>query len=160
MNNKNVYYSCGTWLSYQISQRYYGDHYVWCTPYFDPASRLNHPNSVPPTSNPREIYWNLLKEVQAGDLHSAKIAQNRAGIQRGAGVKLRAGLILASEHKDIIEITAAALPSDFSPLLYVIPGAPVAAFLQPVALQLRASPLSEEYILERLPTDLFDAIEL
>lgn len=161
MNNKSVCYSCCTWLSYEICQRYYrGNHYVWCTPYFDPSSRLSPHNSVPPTSNPREIYWNLLKEVQAGDLHSAKIAQNRSGIQRGADVQLKAGIIGIAEHRDILEIAAAAQPRDFSPLLFVIPVSPVAGLLQPVAVKYRASLLSEEYIIESLPRHRFDAIEL
>lgn len=42
MNGKRIYYSCCTWLCYEICQRFYGAlHYVWCTPYFDPPSRLN-----------------------------------------------------------------------------------------------------------------------
>lgn len=161
MNNKSIYYSCCTWLAYEICQRYYNkEHYVWCTPYFDPSSRLNSQNQVPPTSNPREIYWSLKKEVDAGDLHSAKIAQNRTGIQRGADVQLHAGVIDRYRHTDILEIAAAAQPPDFRPILFVIPGAPITHLIKPVALKKLASLLSEEYIIEKLPRVLFDAIEL
>jgi hypothetical protein len=161
MNNKNLYYSCCTWLAYQICQRYYGGHhYVWCTPFYDPTSRLSPSNSVPPTSNPREIYWNLKKEIEAADLHSAKISQNRSGLQRGADVKLAAGIINASQHKEILEIAAAAQPIDFKPLLFVIPGPPIQPLLKSVPVKDRASLLSEEYIIESLPRDLFDAVEL
>lgn len=39
MNSKRIYYSCSTWLSYEICQRYYGQvHYAWCAPYFDACS--------------------------------------------------------------------------------------------------------------------------
>jgi hypothetical protein len=140
---------------------YYGGcHYVWCTPYFNPASRMNLSNSVPPTSSPREIYWNLLKEVEARDLHSAKISQNRAGIQRGADIKLQAGVIERAQHTEILEIAAAAQTQDFRPLLLVIPALPITDLLHAVAVKDRASLLSEEYIIESLPRQLFDAIEL
>jgi hypothetical protein len=161
VNNKSVFYSCCTWLAYEICQAYYGEsHYVWCTPYFDPASRINPHNSVPPTSNPKEIYWSLRKEVDAGDLHSAKISQNRSGIQRGADVKLKAGAIDQSKHTEILEIAAAAQTRDFRPMLFVIPGVPITGLLRQVAVKDRASILSEEYIVESLPRQLFDAIEL
>jgi hypothetical protein len=53
MNHKRIYYSCCTSLAYFICERYYGQHhYVWCTPYFDPSSRMSQNNCVPPTSNP------------------------------------------------------------------------------------------------------------
>jgi hypothetical protein len=121
---------------------------------------MNLNNSVPPTSSPKEIYWNLRKEVEAGDLHSAKISQNRSGILRGADVKLKAGLIDRFKHTEILEITAAAQTRDFRPILFVIPAIPITALLQPVAVKDRASLLSEEYIIESLPRQLFDAIEL
>ncbi len=161
MNTKRIFYSCSTWLSYEICQRYYGqNHYVWCTPYFDPSSRLNPYNSVPPTSNPREIYWNLHKEVSAGDLHSAKIAQNRSGIQHGADVKLQSNVIDRDQHREILEIATAAAPRDFRPILFVIPATSVGALVRAVGIKDRASLLSEEFIIESLPRDLFDAVEL
>jgi len=121
---------------------------------------MNLSNSVPPTSSPREIYWNLLKEVEARDLHSAKISQNRAGIQRGADIKLQAGVIERAQHTEILEIAAAAQTQDFRPLLLVIPALPITDLLHAVAVKDRASLLSEEYIIESLPRQLFDAIEL
>lgn len=161
VNTKSIFYSCCTWLSFQINQSYYGKlHYIWCAPYFDPQSRLNPYNSVPPTSSPREIYWNLHKEVQAGDRHSAKIIQNRAGLQRGADIKLRIGAITSDQHREILEIVAAAEPRDFRPILYVIPGSPVAGMLRSVAVQDKAHVMSEEFIIETLPRHLFDAVEL
>lgn len=99
MNNKSVFYSCCTRLSYNVCQQYYGArHYVWCSPHFDAFSPFSPYNSIPPSSNPRDIYWNLKREVDAVDLHCAKIRQTRFGIQKGAGLKLNAGIINESEY--------------------------------------------------------------
>ena len=161
MNSKNILYSCCTWLSYQIGQIYYGGfHYVWCAPYFDSKSRLNPDNAVPPTSNPKDIYWNLKREVEAGDKHSAKILQNRTGIQRGADVNLKLGNITSLKHQEILDIVAAAELVDFKPLLYIIPLEPVKPIIQMAAIKDRAHALSEEYIIERLPRDMFNAIDI
>jgi hypothetical protein len=161
MNNKRIYYSCCTWLCYEIGQRFYGErHYVWCTPYFDPPSRMNKPNSVPPTSNPRDIYWALKKEIDAGDLHSTKIAQNRSGILNGARAQLTAGVIGMAEYKEIDALATMAHLHEFRPLMLVIPGTAVTGLLRKVDITKRASLMSEEYIIERLPRRLFDAIEL
>lgn len=121
---------------------------------------MNSSNSVPPTSSPKQIYRNLREEVDAGDWHSAKISQNRSGIQRGADVKLKAGIIDLAQHREILEIAVAAQARDFRPILFVIPAAPILSLLNPVAVNKRASLLSEEYIVESLPRHLFDAVEL
>jgi hypothetical protein len=155
-------YSTATWLGFSINQRYYGGvHYVWCTPHFDPRSPfLGIASAVPPTSSPRAIYESLFAEVEAGDRHSAKIAQNRLGIQRGADVQFRSGTITEGARDEIIAIVEAAEVRDFRPLLLVIPFPLVAAAVKQVPIKDRAHPLSEEYILERLPRDTFDVLEV
>ncbi|MQA21056.1 hypothetical protein [Rugamonas rivuli] len=161
MNNKDIYYSCVTLIAYEISQWFYNEiHYVWCTPYFDPPSRLNPYNSVPPSSNPRALYWSLMKDVEALDLHSSRINTVRAGIQRGAASRLHQGMIGASQYREILKLIRLAQPANFKPLMLVIPGAPVTAMLNAVTVAQRASLFSEEYIIESLPRNLFDAIEL
>jgi hypothetical protein len=161
LNTKIILYSCSTWLSFQINRLYYNNlHYTWCTPYFDPQSQLNPQNSVPPTSSPKEIYWNLKKEIDAGDRHSAKVAQNKIGLQRGADVKLRNNIITSAQHKEILEIIEASDLQDYRPILYIIPAEPIRPLLQLVPIKDRANILSEEYIIEQLPRHLFDAIEL
>lgn len=160
MNNKHIYYSCCTKLSYQIGQRYYGgNHYVWCTPYFNPK-RWSEENSVPPTSNPRDIYWHLKKEVKAGDLHSPKIAENRLGIQQGADAKRSVGVINLSQYRQILEMANTAQLSEFRPLMLVIPYLPVADLLRQVDVKECANVMSEEYLIENLPRELFHVIEL
>ncbi|MES2938577.1 MAG: hypothetical protein V4864_12905 [Pseudomonadota bacterium] len=115
---------------------------------------------VPPTSSPREIYTNLRKEVEAGDRHSVKIAQNTAGLRRGADIKLKSGAITQAQHDEILDIIAAAQIADFKPLLYIIPAAAAKRLLKSVPVKDRAHMMSEEYIIESLPRSHFDAIEL
>ena len=161
MNSKRIYYSSNNWLSYRICQQYYGQqHYAWCAPYFDAGSKLSTHNSVPPSSNPRDIYWNLKHDVDRLDLHSTKIAEIRRGIQKGAAINLKAGTIDQIQYREILDIVRQSQLQDFAPLMFVIPHHKVAALLVPVAIKLRAHPLSEEYIISSLPRDLFDAFEL
>lgn len=160
-NKYNLLYSVNTWLAYNVSARYYGGvHYVWCSPVF---SARNHPGfqaTPPPTSCPSDIYHSLAEEVRRRDGHSAKIAENRLGLIAGAQKKHSAGIITADELHEIEEIAAVANCADFRPLLYVIPFVGVSHLLKEVPVSERAHPLSQEYIIEELPTELFDAIEL
>src|SRR5271168_3001621 len=113
-----VLYSANSWLSYVIAERYYhGEHYVWCTPAFDARSHFAQEWHVPPTSSPFEIYKSLSEEVRRGDRHSAKIAQNRIGIARGASVRRSAGMITEEQEKEITAIVDAAETGDFRPLI-------------------------------------------
>jgi hypothetical protein len=157
----NLLYSVNTWIAYNIAVRYYGGvHYVWCSPVF---SARNHPGyhaTPPPTSCPSDIYHSLAEEVRRRDGHSAKIADNRAGVIAGAQKKLSAGSITDDELHEIEEIAAAADCADFRPLLYLIPFVGVSHLLKEVPVPRRAHPLSPEYIIEELPTELFDTIEL
>lgn len=154
-------YSVNTWLAYNISVRYYGDvHFVWCSPIFSVRNHPGYHATPPPTSCPSDIYHNLAEEVRRRDGHSAKIAENRTGLIKGAEKKHSAGIITDDELREIEEIAAAADCSDFRPLLYLIPFVGVSHLLKEVPISERAHPLSQEYIIEELPTELFDAIEL
>ena len=61
------------------------------------------------------------KRFVGGDRHSAKIAQNKIGIIRGASFKRGAGKIAEAQEKEISAIVDTAETADFRPLLYVIP---------------------------------------
>ncbi len=153
-------YSTNTWLAYIIAQRFYkGERYVWCTPFFDPRSLATYDTTVPPTSSPSEIYRNLDAEVRRGDRHSAKIKENRTGILRGANYKRASGIITEEEEKDIAAIVELAEIRDFRPLLYVIPYTLVSNLLREVPVRDRAAPLSQEYMIEKLPRRHFDILE-
>jgi len=105
MTTPLVLYSANTWLAYMISERYFGgEHYVWCTPYFDSRQPANRSVCVAPTSNPAEIYQGLDQEAKRGDRHSAKIKENRIGILRGASLKKDQGIITEKQKDDIVAI--------------------------------------------------------
>jgi hypothetical protein len=155
-----VLYSANSWLAYVIAERYYrGYHYVWCTPHFDPSSVPSINYTVPPSSSPAEIYRNLKEDVKRGDRHSAKIAANKAGILRGVEHKLAAGEITPEQASEIASIVAAAEAQDFKPLIFVVPFALVAKLLRTVPVSQRAHPLSDEFIIDRLPRENFDVID-
>ena len=161
VHRKQVLYSTNTWLAYNIARMFYGDeHYVWCSPIFDGTSRLASQASPPPTSCPGEIYRCLLEEVRRRDRHSAKIAENRVGILKGSMVKRTSGVITENELSEIAAIVDAADVGDFAPLLYVIPYQSVRDLIKEVPVANRAHPLSEEFVIEALPGDLFDVIRL
>jgi hypothetical protein len=154
-------YSTNTWLALNLSARFYGGiHWVYCAPVFALMAATPHAPLQPPSSSPKNIYWELEKDVRAGDRHSWKIAQNRAGLKKGALLKQSAGLITASEAADITWIVDNADIAQFRPLLYVIPRAGVASRLKRVSPRSAASPFSDEYILEDLANGEFEALEL
>jgi hypothetical protein len=156
-----ILYSANTWLAYAIAERYYrGEHYVWCTPYFDASSVAPLNYTVPPSSSPIEIYRGLRKDVLNGDRHSAKIAANKAGIVRGMEAKLSVGAIDDEVATEIASVIGAADILDFRPLLYVIPFHVVRDRLRPVPVRQRAHPMSVEFIIETLPRECFDVIGL
>jgi hypothetical protein len=154
-------YSASTRLAYMIAQNYYGkEHYVWCTPHFDANSMPSLEYTVPPSSSPLEIYLGLLQEVDAGDRHSAKIEANKAGILRGVQKKLKSGVITKKHATEIASIIKAAETKDFAPLIFVIPYILIKDKIKPVPVNQRAHPLSQEYIIDRLPRSCFDVISI
>lgn len=160
MGEQLLLYSTNTWLAYVIAERFYNhEHYVWCTPHFDSRSLPTIDATTPPTSNPCEIYHNLVAEVRKGDKHSAKIKENKVGILKGATFKKRAGVINDQQEKDIAAIVDIAETWDFRPLLYIIPFDLVKGLIKDVPVSERAHPLSIEYVIEQLPRQYFDIIE-
>ena len=156
-------YSTNTWLAYTVSEKYYNRvHYVWCTPLFgDPQSQASRGRDVlPPSSNPYEIYRRLHEEVRSSDQHSAKIKENKTGILRGAASKREEGVITEQQQREIASIVELAEFRDFTPLLYLIPYERVSALLREVPISEKAHPLSKEYIIEQLPREHFDVVEL
>jgi hypothetical protein len=157
-----VLYSAQTWLSFAIASKYFGDvHYAWCTPYFNgtPAYTLA-PGGNPPSSAPGQIAKALRNDVDGGDLHSAKIDENRAGLRRGAQAKLQSGVITEAVFRDIGTIIDAAPLDYFRPLVYVIPISGVRELLEDVPVEDKANLLSEEYRISELPRAAFDIIEV
>ena len=160
MSNPTLLYSANTWLAYTISQTYYREeHYVWCNPHANSRWLPAGLAPLPPSSSPGEIYLSFHADIGGGDLHSAKISQNKEGILKGAKIKRMAGIISEEQQAEIEAIAAKAELRDFRPLLFVIPFAPVADRVEAVPVALRASLFHEEYTIERLPRRLFDVVE-
>jgi hypothetical protein len=150
-----VYYSVNTKLAYQINKRYYNhEHYVWVAPFY------NEPFENPPTSNPKDIYKNLIEEVKRNDNHSSKILQNKTGLIKGAKYKHSANLISKSEREEIEEIVKNATLNMFAPCLYIIPEKEVSLIIERVPVTEKANVLSYEYLIKNLSVEKFDMIEL
>ena len=161
LNGYIALYSTNTWLAYIIAERYYnGIHYVWCTPHFDPTTVPSIGYTVPPSSSPAEIYRNLHDDVRRADNHSAKIASNRAGLLRGVEIHLNKGKINNHQATEITSIIEASVGRDFRPLVYVIPTQLVVGKVKDVPVSQRAHPLSVEYIIEDLPRNCFDVLDI
>jgi hypothetical protein len=160
MPDPNILYSTTTYLAFKIAQTYYGDvHYVWCTHIFDGSKHKALDPGVPPTSSPWEIYKGFREEVSRKDRHSAKVQDNRAGILRGASVKLQAKVIEAQAQEEIQAIVEEADLSYFEPIILVIPFVAVRTLIQPVPIRQRASLFSSEVIIPALPRSTFDVIQ-
>jgi hypothetical protein len=109
---------------------------------------------------PKEIYRALYREVAKGDRHSAKVADVRKGIMRGALAKRAQGIITDGAVEKINTIVTYAETRDFKPLLYVIPAHLIESVLIDVPIADRAHPLAPEFRVEALPRACFDVIDL
>ena len=153
-----VLYSTATKLALHVARQYYGDvHYAWCAP-GRPSDSLAFYN--PPSSDPIELYWQFRRDIDGGDTHSAAVLQNRNGIKRGAVAKASTGLISESDRDRITSLADLAELKHFEPMLLVIPFAAAIPVLKPVDLKDRANPTSEEYIIDALPRQLFDILQI
>jgi len=154
-------YSTNTWLAYMIAQTFYrGEHYVWCSPYFNALAVAPAERTIPPSSVPGKLYRQFYDDAFSGERHSDRIRLNRAGLRRGAVFKERAGVITEDQRLEINAIVARAQNIDFRPLVYVIPFAPVRDMITEVPVGERSHPLSRECRIERLPRSHFDIIDL
>lgn len=114
----------------------------------------------PPSSDPIAIYWRYRQDIEDGDQHSAVIARNRLGIIRGAYIRHIQGVVDNDTRQLIEAVAKAAVLVDFKPLLLVVPYFGVKGIVKPVDLVSRARPTVDEYIIEDLPRDCFDVIDL
>jgi hypothetical protein len=115
---------------------------------------------MPPSAIPGEIYDRLHDDVIRGDRHSGWIAKNKAGLIKGAECKERDGVISATQKAEIISAVTNAEVRDFRPLLYVMPYQRVKRWTNEVPTGERAHPLSIEFIIESLPRQAFDVVEV
>lgn len=161
MPNPLLLYSTNSWLAYEISQKYYNElHYVWCNQYPNSRWLPRGIDPILPSSDPGQIYLDMHADIRAHDRHSAKIEQNKTGLQKGVQSKRAANVVTDAEAADINAIIAASELRDFRPLLYIMSYDAVASILKPVAVADRASLYHEEYLIEQLPRSFFEIVEL
>ena len=154
--NNCFLYSVNTYLAHYICERFYnGIHYVWCAPSFNSDVYNN-----PPSSNPKEIFFSLYKDVTRNDNHSDKIRQNRLGLMRGVEVMLTSGVITPEVRDEILLIIENADISYFIPLLFIIDKNQAQGKIETVPHKDRANILSEEYLIKNLHTDEFDVVHV
>lgn len=162
-NLKNLlFYSANTYLSFIINQRFYGGkHYVWCSPAFNPASldSLNPLRNIPGTSSPHDIYINYRNTAATPDRHNPQVLQNIRGIKRGASIMLSEKKITQNQYQMILHMVKHAAPSDFRPLLYLIPAHLVESKLAEVPAKMTANPLGVEYRIFDLMDGEFEVLE-
>lgn len=145
-----LYYSTNTLLAKIITERYFkGNFRVWCSPTFD---------GNPPSSNPKDLFLRLHKEVKTRDIHSAKIAQVRLGLIKAILNKKKNGEISEKDAIDALSMIRGADISDFKPLIYLIPNIPEIDVMS-APIKDKTNFLSEEYIINELKLQNFDIIQ-
>lgn len=147
-----IYYSTSTKLAHHINTLFYGQHYLWCAPVFDPLSldALDPRRKIPVSSSPKNIYKRYTEDVEGEDTHSTLIERNRQGIKNGAVYKLAAGVITQREFEQINAMVDKAGFAQFKPILYIIPSALVKSKLKQVPVEDVANPLGIEFRIEDL----------
>ena len=150
-----ILYSINTWLAFKIAEHfYYNNHFVWCAPMFN-AKGIN-----PPSSDPHEICNGLMKDIEGRDKHSAKIAYNKSGIIKGADIQHGNKIINDEQRLEILDLVNIAEIEDFRPLIYIIPFEDVKSIAIPASVKLAAGLFSKEFIIDKLPRDKFDIIDI
>ena len=114
----------------------------------------------PPASDPIVIYRSLSNDIRLVDGHSAKIADIRKGLIRGASAKERDGVIDLPTREHIEAMVTVATFAHFRPLLLAMPYERVKGLLKYPGAEGVANAMSREYIIEALPHDCFDVLEL
>jgi hypothetical protein len=153
-------FSTNSRLAYHINSEFYGCHYVWCSPVYQPGSldvRDLH-YKIPASSSPADIYLSFSKACK-GDGHSDLIKNNRNGIIRGATQKLSDEKIVDTNHARIVGIAKKATLIEFEPMLYIIRYDLVKDRIKEVPVKLTANPLGIEYRITDLQENEFEIIQ-
>ena len=153
-NSKPFLYSAVTSMAYKIAKDYYGNvHYAWCSTSFNSKEQ-------PPTSNPATLCERYLKIITTGDRHAREIIDNKAGILKGAKIKLDRGIIDKKIFNEIRALVAASKYVDYYPIIYVVNSRKVKERYLDIPIVEKASDKSEEYLIEDLQENEFQVISL
>ncbi|HXB24912.1 MAG TPA: hypothetical protein VNV25_09295 [Gemmatimonadaceae bacterium] len=155
-------YSVNPRIKYHFVEKYGGGvHWIWCSETFDSgaAASLSPLASIPPSSNPKDLYQRLKSDANRRDRGSALIDQKRTSLINSVvrwhtdGQIDDAGKVEALATIDLVD------SYEWRPLLYLIPRMGLGARLVVVPPGMRASPLGCEYQIHDLGKEEFDAIE-
>lgn len=153
-------WSAGNAIKYMINQRYFGYHYVWCSPVFEGSAlgRYAPGSAQPESSDPASIYRRLHKDVLSKDKHSNEIIRQKDSL-KGTALMLAANNKITPEAAaEVAAIVDGAETSDWRPVIYAIPYATVAPRVLAVPYNKRAS-AEPEYIVPDLIDTEFHVIE-
>ena len=156
-----VVYSTNVFIKYIIYEKYRnGIHYIWCSENYDSkkCSPYSHDALVPTSSNPADIYRQLLRDIESKDKHSLKISEQKASLTQLAIEWAEKGDIDTDKRDEITYMIEVADFEYWRLLIYVIPRASVEARMKLVPIQNRAG-FGDEYIIEDLRRHEFDMIE-
>ena len=147
-----VLYSTNVYLKLFIHQQYRKDiHYVWCSEYFD--------SELAPTSNPKDIFWDLMRAVEKEDSHCYKISEQKLSlITRSLEWKAK-GEITNNQRKEIIHRIKNSSFKDWRPIIYLIPYKLVESRLRKVKLPETAN-LGNEFVIKDLKRNEFGIIDI
>ena len=101
---KHLLYATVTLMKSRIQRDYRNDiHYVWCSEHFDSTKlSIYAPGSrTVRRADPITVYRELAEDVATGDLHSAKIASQRASLKKLA-IEWAAGDEITKDQKEEI----------------------------------------------------------
>ncbi len=168
MKEPVILYSIQSYLAYYINTRYYNNiHYVWCAPFFDSNKESGLTPKLAYTSNPIDIFKSYYRDITVRDRHYKRpeIERNTVALLKGATIMKDKGAI-SDETYEKIKKTISSCSQDekiseyFRPLIYVIPYETNKHLINEVDVDKSAGTLSPEYIIENLPTDKFNIIDL
>jgi hypothetical protein len=155
-------YSTNVFLKLILQEKYQRDlHYAWCSDHWDSQalSRYASSSQVAPSANPADIFREIKRDVDRGDLHSPKLAAQKASFIARAHEWEKARSITTTDREDIIYMVEHATSKDWRPLIYVVRREAVAKRLQAVPAHQRAG-IGDEYIIPDLARTEFDILEL
>ncbi|MGR3218258.1 MAG: hypothetical protein ACUZ8H_00385 [Candidatus Anammoxibacter sp.] len=114
---------------------------------------------IAPSSNPANIYRELMRDVNGKDDHSAKINAQKASFIERAIQSASNGEISENDRDDIVCMVKKSPFEYWRPLIYVIPSGPVDLRTKLVPMKERAG-FGNEYIIKDLKHTEFDILEI
>jgi hypothetical protein len=119
-----ILYSANPWFATDIALKYRGGNYfALVSEYFDaeraPAGSAG--SLIAPSSNPRKIYYDLLKDCDGEEQHSRIITDHKKTFRRLAKGWLGSGDITPVQFDEIVASVNATSWKIWRPVLYVIP---------------------------------------